>query len=394
MPLGPRACRPAWSSGSRSTIRDSRASSFATSAGRSAHSRARSFPPKLDKQSSLPDPANPLVPSADVAAVPSFWDRAHRASIHTPRYKKRDLDARRSHNLIPGTRLDPMAQDDRIPVLLSQRTLGLAGADSTLHGWTLTVPSGWGMPFFASLVYSTPRVGGLRERSQQFYEAGAARFPEDFVGTPGFEEHEARREVDEKGYWERRPPAKRPSYGKLGTRWPWRMEMGEVLELAYRRGTKLAETEAATEAGERKGKGKGKPFIVASTVAKAVLAQARDKGRAADAMEDDPPATPRARAKQLEQRLAADWAALSSASTSAPGSDSLLRHAMVRVEVTPCLRGVPEDLGLVYEVDEEVAKEVKAKMDRAKAGGEPRATGEYEGAEDVRSLLSQRRTSR
>ncbi|KPV73050.1 uncharacterized protein RHOBADRAFT_29266, partial [Rhodotorula graminis WP1] len=313
-----------------------------------------SFPPQLDKHSPTLDPSNPLVPSADIAACPSFWSRPHRASIHTPRYKKRDLDARRSHNLVPGTRLDPIAQDDRIPVLLSQRTLGPAGADSTLHGWTLTVPSGWGMPFFASLVYSTPRVGGLRERSHQFYEAGAARFPEDFVGTPGFAEHEVRREDDERGYWERRPPAKRPSYGKLGTRWPWRMEMGEVLDLAWRRGTGSAA---------------------------ALLARARALASdSADAMDEDGSPAPRARAKQLEQRLTADWAALSSSPSSRP--DSLLRRAMVRVELVPCVRGVPQDLGMVYEVGEAAAEEVKAKMDAAKKGSEPRATGEYDGAED------------
>ncbi|GAA5839669.1 hypothetical protein JCM9279_005135 [Rhodotorula babjevae] len=341
-----------------------------------------SFPPKLDKHSPSLDSANPLIPSSNIAACPSFWSRAHRASIHTPRYKKRDLDARRSHNLVPGTRLDPIAQDDRVPVLLSQRTLGLAGADSTLHGWTLTVPSGWGMPFFASLVYSTPRVGGLRERSHQFYEAGAARFPEDFVGTPGFVEHELRREDDERGYWERRPPAKRPSYAKLGTRWPWRMEMGEVLDLAWRRGTGSATAEEQEGEGERASEETGEPFLVAPAIAKAILAQARaSTGSAPAAMDEDGPPAPCARAKQLEQRLAADWAALASSPSSR--SESLLRRAMVRVELVPCVRGVPQDLGMVYEVDEAVAEEVKAKMDAAKKGSEPRATGKYDGAEDL-----------
>ncbi|GAA5894814.1 hypothetical protein JCM8208_006078 [Rhodotorula glutinis] len=342
-----------------------------------------SFPPKLDKHSPTLDPSNPLVPSADIAACPSFWSRTHRASIHTPRYKKRDLDARRSHNLVPGTPLEPIAQDDRVPVLLSQRTLGPAGADSTLHGWTLTVPSGWGMPFFASLVYSTPRVGGLRERSHQFYEAGAARFPEDFVGTPGFEEHELRREDDERGYWERRPPAKRPSYAKLGTRWPWKMEMGEALDLAWRRGAGSA-TAAVVEMEEGEGPNEetSEPFLVAPATAKALLARARASSfDSADAMDEDVPPAPRARAKQLAQRLAADWAALSSAPSSRP--DSLLGRAMIRVELVPCVRGVPQDLGMVYEVDEAVAEEVKAKMDAAKKGSEPRATGEYDGAEDL-----------
>ncbi|BGP52028.1 Ribonucleases P/MRP protein subunit pop1 [Rhodotorula kratochvilovae] len=329
-----------------------------------------SFPPKLDKQSSPSDPSNPLVPSPTLASLPSFWSPSHRASIRTPRYKKRDLDARRSHHLVPGTRLSPLAQDDRIPILLSQRTLGTG--DSALHGWTLTLPSGWGMPFWSSLVFCTPRVGALRERAHQSYEAGAARFPEDYVGVAGFEEHEVRRESEERGYWERRPPAKRPSYDKLGTRAPWRVEMGEVLAQAWRRGAGAAEGGDGGDAKE--------PFLVPHAIAKAILAHA---GAPPPAMEEDLTASPRARAK-LEEQLSREWGALGAASSS-PSSAALLPHAMVRVKVVPCMRGVPEDLGLVYELDEETARAVRAKVDRAEKGKgrEVRATGEFDGAEDL-----------
>ncbi|GJN94122.1 hypothetical protein Rhopal_007196-T1 [Rhodotorula paludigena] len=338
-----------------------------------------SFPPKLDKRSTPLDLVNPLVPSPTLAAVPSFWDRNHRASIHTPRYKKRDLDARRSHNLVPGTRLDPIAQDDRIPVLLTQRTLGAstfsstqgASDDTAQHGWTLTIPSGWGMPFWTSLIYSTPRVGGQRERSHQFYEAGAPRFPEDFVGAPAFAEHEARRERDDKGYWERRPPAKRPSYAKLGTAHPWRAEMGEVLAQAWARGS-------AGERDEQK-----KPFLVPAKVAQGVL-DAAARPATNGAMDEDVPPSPRARAKQLERHLVDEWRTVSISSGSVSPA-SLLPHAMVRVKLTPCMRGVPQDLGLVYELDEETAKEVRAKVDLTLEGEgkEAKATGEYDGAEDL-----------
>ncbi|GAA6053897.1 hypothetical protein JCM3770_005322 [Rhodotorula araucariae] len=331
-----------------------------------------SFPPKLDKQSVPLDPASLLVPSPALAALPLFWSPSHRASIRTPRYKKRDLDARRSHHLVPGTRLSPLAQDDRVPVLLSQRELGTG--ESALHGWTLTLPAGWGMPFWASLVYCTPRVGALRERAHQSYEAGATRFPEDFVGAPGFDECEARREDDERGYWERRPPAKRPSYAKLGTRSPWRVEMGDVLRKTWQRGTGAAEVSA--------GVGTQGSFLVPHTVAKAVLVHGR---KPVSAIAEDISSSPRARAKQLEHQLAHEWAGLSATPSATPGSAALLPLAMVRVKLVPCMRGVPEDLGLVYELDEETARVVRDKMDRAEKGKgrEVRATGEFDGAEDL-----------
>ncbi|GAA5912659.1 hypothetical protein JCM6882_004704 [Rhodosporidiobolus microsporus] len=354
-----------------------------------------SFPPTLeaaDKQT-RPTDDECAVPDAQVASVSSFWSVDARAKISKPRYRKQDLDARRSENLVPGTRLTPLAQDDRIPILLSQRTLSSSSIsssssrhdplhDSALHGWTLTVPSGWGMPFWSSLVFSTPRIGGLRERSQQFYEAGAARFPEDYVGSPASEEHETRREDDERGYWERRPPAKRPSYAKLGTVWPWRAEMGEVLKVAWG-----AQTEEPSKAGEAKEQQDA--FLVPPSVAQAVLARTADSSAAADEdapMLDSP--YPRDRAKHLESALLRDWRAVSS-SSSPPSRASLpvLPHAMVRVKLVPVLRGVPEDLGLVYELESEAqAERVWQKLGVEKARrkrAEGVATGEWEGAEDL-----------
>ncbi|EMS18934.1 ribonuclease P/MRP protein subunit POP1 [Rhodotorula toruloides NP11] len=341
-----------------------------------------SFPPQLEKAS--PDTVNleRLVPAPPIASAPTFWDIKHRASIHTPRFKKRDLDARRAEELIPGTRLAPLAQDDRIPVLLSQRIIGSQSTSPSrsrpppIHGWTLTVPAGWGMPFWSSLVYSTPRVAGIRERSHQYYEAGAPRFPEDYVGSPGFDEHETRREADEQGYWERRPPAKRPNYDKFGTRSPWKVEMGEVLTTAWSRSGFSVEQEEGNSA-------EGRPFLVPASIARFVLRHVDASDALSGMMQQDPPAgqpTPRQRLQQLEVDLLAEWAA---ASTSADPSCSYLSRAMVRVRLTPCTRGVPEDLGLVYELDEEQASLVREKVDKALKGKKVLATGEGEGAEDL-----------
>ncbi|GAA5859154.1 hypothetical protein JCM8547_008891, partial [Rhodosporidiobolus lusitaniae] len=364
--------------------------------GMEVHDPRLSFPPKLpaaDRQQPRPEDADLLVPSAQLASVPSFWDEKKREEIREPRYRKADLDARRAELLIPGISLTPLAQDNRIPALLSQFTLSPPScpsasssshdsslSSSAIHGWRLTLPSGWGMPFLSSLAYSTPRLGGLRERSQTFFEAGAARFPEDYPGTKAFGEWEERREGEEKGYWERRPPGKRESWGKLGTRSPWRVGMEGVLKKGW-----------AEEGGEE-GEGE-EAFLVPVGVARAVLAGA-EEGEEKDKMVEEHSSSslpPRQRAKQLERNLLAEWRLLSaspSSSSSALPSPSrfpLLRHAMVRVRLTPIARGKPEDLALIYEFErEEEAGDVLEKLRKGREEkGKGKATGEWEGAEDL-----------
>ncbi|GAA5982659.1 hypothetical protein JCM10908_006736 [Rhodotorula pacifica] len=343
--------------------------------GFSVYDPRLSFPPRLDKQA--PSGSTPLAPASQVAECPSFWDAKFRASIRKPRYRKRDLDARRSDNLVPGTALTPLAQDDRIPVLLSQRTISSASSarEHAISGWTLTVPSGWGMPFWSSLVYSTPRVGGLRERSQQYQEAQALRFPEDAADTPGFVEHETRREADEKSYWERRPPAKRPSYGKLGTVSPWRIGMKAVLGTVSCRDDAAADGEDAKEI---------RPFVLASGIAERILAQAVEDGGEATSDEKmlDPTSRPRPRLRvdHLEKQLLAEW---QHACKDGAKPENLLLAAMVHARITPCTRGVPQDLALIYELELDQAMQVKAKMDASVAGKAVLATGEGEGPEDL-----------
>ncbi|GAA6020701.1 hypothetical protein JCM11491_000521 [Sporobolomyces phaffii] len=331
-----------------------------------------SFPPRLDK-ADIPSSSDKscLVPSPGTAYVASFWDAKERRKIATPRYKKKDLDARRSQNLVPGTSLRPIVQDDRIPILLSQRTLSSdASTDSsssqTTSVLTLTIPAGWSMPFWSSLVYSSPRVAGLRERALSTYEAGLATFPQDYPTTGAYEEHENRREVEDRGYWERRPPAKRPNYSKLGTEDPWSVDLAKI----------------AGRRGARKGKAKEtdtddnfEPFLVPFKIATSLATRIGKKQSPAtpsDAGDDS--------AVQLERDLFEGWTSSRNGGTRA---GSRLEGALVRVRVEPCLRGVPEDLGVIYGLDREEVDEVRTKMEVGKKNARLLATGEGEGAEDL-----------
>ncbi|KAI6028013.1 ribonucleases P/MRP protein subunit POP1-domain-containing protein [Pisolithus microcarpus] len=205
------------------------------------------FPPQNpkpsypDMPSSCASPANNLVFPTSLTARSDIWDEGQRDRLKKPKYKKKDLDERRSKLVIPGTKLRALRQDDRIPVMLVQRSLEAcppsSPSSSTLdkaqgiHGWTLLFPAGWSMAFLSSLVYTGTRIAGQRERMKQYYEAGIAAFPADYPTSRACEVASEERAVLEREKWERTPPAKRANWEKLGTRSPWRADWDVVLGL-------------------------------------------------------------------------------------------------------------------------------------------------------------------
>lgn len=276
-------------------------------------------------------------------------------------------------NLVPGTPLRPLAQDDRIPILLSQQTLAPTSRrspDSALSPrstarFTLTIPHGWSMAFWSSLVYSSPRVAGLRERALSTYEAGVATFPQDFPSTDAYLEHEKRREADDRGYWDRRPPAKRPNYAKLGTDDPWNLHLEQLLD-RFLEPTDPNPIDPYLV-----------PFKIATSVAAFVSKEQQQSLSAEKSVESS--------VERLERDLVESWTILQSGGTV---QGSTLSRALVRVRIEPCLRGVPEDFGIIYDLGSEECARVRAKMEKAKKNLEVLATGEGEGAEDVSSPSS------
>ncbi|KAL4080470.1 ribonucleases P/MRP protein subunit POP1-domain-containing protein [Scleroderma citrinum] len=205
------------------------------------------FPPKNAKPS-FPDMTNPpalpsndlIFPSSGIAQT-EIWDGDKRDVLKKPKYKKKDLDERRSKNLVPGTKLNPLRQDDRIPVMLIQHSLEICPPSSRsttsfdngrgIHGWSLLFPAGWSMALLSSLIYTGTRFAGQRERIKQYFEAGIPGFPVDYPSSRVCEVASEQHAESERGRWERTPPAKRASWEKLGTRSPWRADWGVVLGL-------------------------------------------------------------------------------------------------------------------------------------------------------------------
>ena len=324
-----------------------------------------------------------------------------------------------SHQLLlPGTPLSAQAQDDRIPILLIQRTIASpvsssSAAPSSSHpstpisGWTLLLPAGWGLPFFHSLSHADTRIGGLRERAQQSFEAGCAHFPQDWPGTPAYVVEAAGKEKDARNQWERRPPAKRVNFEKLGTESPFSPDFAKVLENG-RRWTRSPQV-LMSEAGEnstqeddinatgemqvdhapadaasaqilkpatrtrrgRAGLSSSKPWLLSGPLARKVFDGGRESGT------QQPPSSEVDHHALCERILAEtiaharDKRGLPKFATSVPAASPtgrlspLASSALVRIRLAPCGRGAPKDNAMIYLMDQEQARGVRDELRRS-----------------------------
>lgn len=135
--------------------------------------------------------------------------------IHSRRAKVRLLLVSCSANiqmLVPGARLKPTEQDDRVPVVVIQRTVGDPTYRKQLFGYTLLVPRGWGQAFWLSLVHPGTKVLGQAQVRQQHLNAGLLSFPQDWPGAAAYVALETESAAQRRDAWERRPPAKRVNF--------------------------------------------------------------------------------------------------------------------------------------------------------------------------------------
>ncbi|KAF7299081.1 hypothetical protein MIND_00856400 [Mycena indigotica] len=292
------------------------------------------FPPKNAKPQ-ITNTIVPIQPSSSLAQT-ELWDSSVRDNIRKPRYKKADIDERRSQHLVPGTKLDPLRQDDRIPVMLIQRAVEQDSSSSlSLYGWTLLVPAGWSMPFFSSLTYTGTRVAGQRERRVQAFEAGTGYFPHDYPLCATYEQVAKERETQDRTRWERTPPAKRHNYESTDTRSPWRADWEVVLGLQSSEADGLVTTQREPDAAE---KDVIKPWLLRGRLVKSLVEKMIQ-----------PHINPSVSLYDELNTRCADRG-LRMAATK---PDALLQGALVRVKVTPKKRGNPHELAVIYFVEDE-----------------------------------------
>lgn len=221
------------------------------------------------------------------------------------------------------------------------------------------------MPFLSSLIFTGTRVGGQRERATQAFESGAAHFPRDYPCTAAYDEYSADRADEEEATWVRKPPAKRPNYEKLGSRSPFAPDWDVVLGVRDPADTSAAD--ASTIPGE---------FVPAQrdmdvdTEAEAPDAAAPPESRAAATDDASPAVAPwllRGPGTQAILAKATNADALLAelnrlrtkrgleALPLSVSAEELWKHALVRVRVRMCGRGCPEDLAVLYAMDDDEA---------------------------------------
>ncbi|WRT66655.1 uncharacterized protein IL334_003614 [Kwoniella shivajii] len=197
--------------------------------GLRVHDPRLSFPPPrlstshTDVSEDEISAVNYLHPSSELAQS-NLWDADKRDDLSKATYTKYQLDARRHRLGLPGTKLRPLSTDDRIPIIVYQRSVSSPSNSSEgFHGFTILLPSGtWAQYFLSSLVYSGVLFGGLEERRVQHREAGIPAFPEHFGDTcKAGREWEKMKGDKERERWDKKPPGKRPQFEVLGTQNPW-----------------------------------------------------------------------------------------------------------------------------------------------------------------------------
>jgi ribonuclease P/MRP protein subunit POP1 len=263
---------------------------------------------------------------------------------------------------IPGTRLDPLRQDDRIPVLLIQRSLASSSSDSeAIHGWTLIIPAGWSMAFFNSLIFTNTRVGGQLERQTQAYEAGTMYYPRDYPFTRAYDAYALDRESTDKGAWERKPPAKRVNFEALGTRSPWHADWEVVLGISTQDEEHIGPDQPTFVTTQRDAvsetnvvKPNIKPWLLRGSEVPKILSSIFSVFNHG--------ATVLLEINKL--RLKRGLSPLSNDVKS-----DLLRGALINVKISMCSRGAPQDLAAIYSLSDHLYKKwEKALLLRASGG--------------------------
>ncbi|KAF8527485.1 ribonucleases P/MRP protein subunit POP1-domain-containing protein [Hysterangium stoloniferum] len=343
------------------------------------------FPPKNVKAEVQTDGDLPSTRQTTVFSVfPSttlakseLWDEVEReGGSRKPRFQKKDLDERRQKNLVPGTPLEPLRHDDRVPLLVIQRTLGSQSSapptratntdfnTDIMHGWTILFPAHWSMPFFTSLIHTGTRVAGLRERRTQSFEAGVPDFPFDYPLTPAYQREATMSEMAEKANWNKKPPAKRVDWETVGTRSPWRADWEVILGLPQKENTEdglLGVQRDLSDVHMGEVDASESMWLLRGPETPNIIAAASSSQNPGFILLEKVNAL---RAKKN----------LSALGTSAV---ALLRGALVQVKLNLCGRGNPDDLAAIYEVGKEESERLR-RMLLKKRGGDIEGTADDE----------------
>lgn len=208
------------------------------------------------------------------------------------------------------------------------------------------------MAFWSSLIFTGARVAGQRERQTQAYEAGTTYFPRDYPFTSAHEEFSKGREAELKDKWDRKPPAKRTNFEKLLVQDPFSPNWNDVLGI---QSPKDKEDLVSTQREAHSDTRDVKPWLLRGTNVAKIVQELFSSSVPADYLVGE---INRVRATRR----------LGPLQVTGP---ELLRGALVVVKVNVCGRGLPQDLALIYMLDnEEVTRAVTSSKQQQPKGGD------------------------
>ncbi|OAD72210.1 hypothetical protein PHYBLDRAFT_147182 [Phycomyces blakesleeanus NRRL 1555(-)] len=163
-------------------------------------------------------------------AYSDIWESTSRQASLDSKVSEYALNKRREENVVPGTKLVFTEKDSRIPILLVCRTCPVVddstiqtstSVSSRIESWSIILPSGWGMPFWTSLLFAGAKPIGLENVRSLALETGQCCFPYDYPSTRAFAAQKAQMEEANLKKWLSRPPAKRENFKRIGVDHPF-----------------------------------------------------------------------------------------------------------------------------------------------------------------------------
>jgi ribonuclease P/MRP protein subunit POP1 len=202
-------------------------------------------------------------------------------------------------------------------------------ANTSVHGFSLLVPAGWGMPFWQSLVFTGSLIAGYKERRNQCLEAGKPSFPEDYPNTSAGRAYWATRAATDELRWLRKPMSKRLNFARFQGNDTWKPNWHQLC---------LAQQQALYTAEEEESNGII-PKRFETWLLSAWLAQSEQMSTIANSTVPE---------VALQQAVNLYREALNLVPIRASSASALYRSCLVRGVLTLVDGGSPKDMAFVF----------------------------------------------
>jgi ribonuclease P/MRP protein subunit POP1 len=160
----------------------------------------------------------------------TIWEEEIRDELLKARPSIGEINKRREKNVIPGTTLEPLESDVKVPILLIRRNvLGNHENSEATGGWDLIAPKGWCLPLWNLFIFAGARVGGLRDRNHILFEYGVPSYPDDYPETDSFINEKLSQSISSLEKYRRTPRAKRIDYIKKGVKSPFKQPFNDLI---------------------------------------------------------------------------------------------------------------------------------------------------------------------